>query len=210
MIIYAFKNKTNGKIYVGQTINTFRYRTMQHLRSNQTYFDKALNKYGIEGFEYKIIDTAQNPVELNKKEIYWIDKLNSLKPNGYNLCAGGKTSSGYRHTYESKRKMSVTKKKLGSMKGNKNHYYGKNHTEEIKQKMKKAWENEERLAKLKKHNENLDRTYQQKKVTNVDTGEVFNSIKEAAEKYSLKETHISRVCRGKRKTTGGFRWEYFK
>lgn len=210
MIIYAFKNKTNGKIYVGQTINTFRYRTMQHLRSNHTYFDKALNKYGIEGFEYKIIDTAQNPVELNEKEIYWIDKLNSLKPNGYNLCAGGKTSSGYRHTYESKRKMSVTKKKLGSMKGNKNHYYGKNHTEEIKQKMKKAWENEERLAKLKKRNENLDRTYQQKKVTNVDTDEVFNSIKEAAEKYSLKETHISRVCRGKRKTTGGFRWEYFK
>lgn len=96
------------------------------------------------------------------------------------------------------------------MKGNKNHYYGKNHTEEIKQKMKKAWENEERLAKLKKRNENLDRTYQQKKVTNVDTGEVFNSIKEAAEKYSLKETHISRVCRGKRKTTGGFRWGYFK
>ena len=210
MIIYAFKNKTNGKIYVGQTINTFKYRTMQHLRSNQTYFDKALNKYGVEGFEYKIIDTAQNPVELNEKEIYWIEKLNSLKPNGYNICTGGKTSSGYRHTYESKVKMSVTKKKLGSMRGNKNHYYGKKHTEEIKQKMKKAWENEERIAKLKKHNENLDRTYQQKKVVNVDTGEIFNSIKEAAEKYSLKETHISRVCRGKRKTTGGFRWEYFK
>ena len=96
------------------------------------------------------------------------------------------------------------------MKGKSNHYYGKKRTEEIKLKMKKAWENEERLDKLKEHNENLDRTYQQKRVLNVDTEEVFNSIKEAAAKYNLKETHISRVCRGKRKTTGGFRWEYLK
>ena len=46
------------------------------------------------------------------------------------------------------------------------------------------------------------------KVKNVDTGEVFSSVKEAALRYDLKDTHITRVCKGKRKRTGGFRWEY--
>lgn len=210
MIIYMFKNKINGKIYVGQTTQTFRKRTMQHMRSKKGYFDAALRKYGIESFEYEVIDTAKSTEELNKKEIYWIKKLNTMRPNGYNLCEGGNTTRGYSHREESKRKMSVTKKKLGSMKGEKNHYYGKHHTKEIREKMSKAWENEARRAKLKEQNKNLDRTYQCRKVLNVETKEIFNSIKEAANKYGLKDTHISRVCRGKRKTTGGFHWEYYE
>lgn len=39
-------------------------------------------------------------------------------------------------------------------------------------------------------------------------GEIFNSIIEAAEKYNIAPTHISRVCRGKRNRSGGFHWEY--
>ena len=49
----------------------------------------------------------------------------------------------------------------------------------------------------------------QKKVVNLDTGEIFDSVKSASQKYNLKDTHISRVCKGKRKTTGGFRWQYY-
>lgn len=208
MIIYAFKNRVNNKIYVGQTIQGFRVRTMQHMRANSTYFEKALNKYGLELFDYKILDRAESVYELNEKEKYWIKKLDSMKPNGYNLCEGGGVTTGYQHRDESRRKMSLTKKKIGSMRGEKNHYYGKHHTPEIREKMAEAWKNPERLARLKEQNEKLDRTYQQRKVLNIETGEVFNSIKEAASKYNLKETHISRVCRGGRKTTGGFHWEY--
>lgn len=46
------------------------------------------------------------------------------------------------------------------------------------------------------------------KIINLDTGEIFKSIKEAAEKYNTQITHISRVCRGKRKRTSGYRWAY--
>ena len=48
------------------------------------------------------------------------------------------------------------------------------------------------------------------KVINVDTGEVFGSIKDAGLKYNIEPTHITRVCKGKRKTCGGYRWEYVK
>jgi hypothetical protein len=36
----------------------------------------------------------------------------------------------------------------------------------------------------------------------------FSSIKEAAEKTKANDRHISAVCKGKRKTTGGYKWKY--
>lgn len=49
------------------------------------------------------------------------------------------------------------------------------------------------------------------KVKNLDTGEVFNSLKDAAEFCNLSSsTSISDCCRGKQKTAGGFHWEYYK
>ena len=47
-----------------------------------------------------------------------------------------------------------------------------------------------------------------RKVRCVETGEVFDSIKAAAEHYGLKRPNISAVLAGKNKTSGGFRWEY--
>lgn len=203
MIVYTFKNKINNKYYVGQTCRTFEERTKEHLRHNKTAFDKALKKYGIENFDYAVIDEAHDMDELNKKEIFWIKHFNSLAPFGYNLCIGGGNTKGYRHRTESKEKMRLAKK--GTFLGKENPFYGKKHTDETRQKMKEAW-TEERKEQLRL----MAKTRKQHtvKVRNVDTGEVFDSVKKAAEKYGLKGTHISRVCKGKRKTTGGFKWEY--
>ena len=45
------------------------------------------------------------------------------------------------------------------------------------------------------------------------TGEeikIFNSIIEAAEELNLHQPLITKCCRGERRTTGGFKWEYIK
>ena len=42
----------------------------------------------------------------------------------------------------------------------------------------------------------------------VDTGEVFNAVIDAENKYSIAHQNIIKVCKGQRKTAGGFRWEY--
>lgn len=47
-----------------------------------------------------------------------------------------------------------------------------------------------------------------KKVLNTDTGEVFNSITEAARTYNISNSKIGEVCNGIRKTTAGFKWEF--
>ena len=44
------------------------------------------------------------------------------------------------------------------------------------------------------------------KIKNVDTGEIFDSITLAAEKYSLTPSAISYCIKGKTKTSGGYHW----
>lgn len=46
-----------------------------------------------------------------------------------------------------------------------------------------------------------------KKVRCLETGEIFPNIITAREKYG-KNLHITDCCKGKRKTAGGFHWEY--
>lgn len=43
----------------------------------------------------------------------------------------------------------------------------------------------------------------------IDTGEVFLSLTEAAIAKGIDSSKITMVCKGLRKTSGGFRWEYF-
>lgn len=47
-------------------------------------------------------------------------------------------------------------------------------------------------------------------VVNLDTGEVFEKIIRASERFGVNASHISEACNGKRKTAGGFRWSYFE
>lgn len=204
VIIYKATNLLNGKVYIGQTTRTLKERMGEHLRHNESVFDKALAKYGIENFKVEVIDTATTTDELNQKEIYWISYYKSFGENGYNMCEGGGNTTGYHHTQAAKHIMSVAKKQTYIGKGNP--FYGKHHSEESKQKMSESRKGRVINEEWRKH---LSETSPKKvKVHNIETGEIFNSIKEAAEKYNIIPTHITRVCRGKRKTTGGFHWEY--
>jgi hypothetical protein len=47
-------------------------------------------------------------------------------------------------------------------------------------------------------------------VTNLDTGETFDAARHAAKHYGINDSHIGEVCKGKRKTAGGFHWSYKK
>lgn len=47
-----------------------------------------------------------------------------------------------------------------------------------------------------------------KRVTCVETGEVFDSIKEVNVKYGFHVSNICACCKGKVKTVGGYHWRY--
>lgn len=204
MIIYKIINNITNKIYVGQTVRSFKDRMAEHCRHTQQIIDMSINKHGKENFTYEIIDKAENIEDLNRKEKYWIDYFNSMVPHGYNQCCGGDNTMGYKHKESSKGKMSIAQYRR-NMKGEGNPFYGKHHSKETKIAMSKSWENR------KPNPENLKKATQKNKIKiiNLDTMEIFNSIIEASVAYNLKATNISRVCKKKRKTTGGFHWQYY-
>jgi len=44
-----------------------------------------IEKFGLENFNFEILDSASTQEELNKKQKEYIKKYNSLEPRGYNL-----------------------------------------------------------------------------------------------------------------------------
>lgn len=99
--IYCITNNINGKKYVGQTSTTVRKRYVEHVRCARAYEDttqllyRAMRKYGIDNFCVETIDSvsANSRDELkdmlNELEQYYVSKLNTYKPNGYNMTIGG-------------------------------------------------------------------------------------------------------------------------
>ncbi len=49
-----------------------------------------------------------------------------------------------------------------------------------------------------------------KKIRCIDTGEIFRSINDAEAAKKVHHAALTRCCKGKAKTAGGFRWEYVK
>ena len=106
MIVYLYTNLINGKGYVGITSISLAHRMGQH-PTGKTYFSNALRKYGKDAFNVEIIDYAATKEELSEKERYWIAKLGTMAPAGYNLTTGGEGM--YQLTAESCRKISMSK-----------------------------------------------------------------------------------------------------
>ena len=197
-VIYKATNILNGKSYIGQTKN-FKIRQAQHLKAKDDYsFHRALRKYGSESFEWSILEECSNDL-LDDKEIYWISYYNTYE-NGYNMTKGG----DHADALVDWRKNNPDKVKENALNGLKyaNEYH-KNHREEhLKQ-----------LASVRQ--KGVDAT--KKKVRCIEKDIIFDSLADA-ERWSISEKndnhkkanhqHISKVCKGQRKTCGGYHWEY--
>ena len=87
--IYLITNKLNNKCYVGQSVDIAR-RWRQHREAasrGETPLYKAIQKYGIENFEFSILEECLKE-ELDCKEIQYIERYNSYF-EGYNQTKGG-------------------------------------------------------------------------------------------------------------------------
>ena len=90
--IYKVTNKVNGKVYIGQSVDIGR-RWRQHMTAeDDIYFHKAIQKYGVENFEWEVIEKCKKS-ELDERESYWIEYYDSFN-KGYNCTKGGDGVSG--------------------------------------------------------------------------------------------------------------------
>lgn len=92
-IIYYWHCLKTNMGYVGQTVNTLSGRWKGHLnaafnhksKSGHWEFPKAIREHGVEAFEGHVICECNSAEDLSKMEGYWMRKLNTLWPNGYNM-----------------------------------------------------------------------------------------------------------------------------
>jgi group I intron endonuclease len=106
--VYITTNILNGKQYVGShSTNTV---DDGYLGSGR-YFLKALKKEGKENFKREILQECADILEARELEGSYIEKYNTLCPNGYNLSPkGGIGFKGANHSEHTKKKQSKWQK----------------------------------------------------------------------------------------------------
>ena len=227
MVIYKATNKINGKLYIGKTEVGLGLRMLKH-RSNskkpKTYFERALAKYGWDNFIFETIDFAQSAKELSEKEKYWIKYLNSTnKEIGYNCSPGGDGFQSEWFTPDIRKKMSERSS------GEKNHYYGKKHSEEVRKRISEHHKEyykdpakrnrlgakctEEQVLRNKLSH--LDKNGKKIRQIDIQTGEtvkiwdcVATACRAISGRNDIQSRLISSVITGKKKTAYGYKWAY--
>ncbi len=183
MEVYKLYKHTSpsGKVYIGITCKNpkDRFRSGKGYVHN-SYFYRAIKKYGWDNIEHKILLDGLTFQQAKKLEQWYIKYYNSNDLHyGYNLTLGGEGCLGYKHSEEHKKYISEklkgrvlseeTKRKLseankGKFKGEKNPFYGKKHSIETKL----------RISEVNKGNESwLGRSHSEetkKKLSRIKTG----------------------------------------
>ena len=217
--VYLTTNLVNGKKYVGQHLHD---GFDKYYKGSGTYIKRALDKYGWDNFDCKVICWCSTQTQLNEAEDNYIKLLNTMVPKGYNLKGGGangryseearkncsKAHKGIKHTAKTREKIANTlkgkeftnerKKKISaSLLGNTPWNKGKIgiYTEESLQKMSKAKINHPDISK---------KVYQYRK-----DGTFVKEYPSASEAMRITNVgHIIECCNGKRKSAGGCLWTY--
>lgn len=209
LYIYRITNIVNNKIYIGK-------HSSKSLENN--YYGsgiairKAIKKYGRENFKKEIVCICDNENELNKMEIFFIEKDGSFR-KGYNMTKGGEGILGHIQSAYTKAKASESRKlfyknnqevkqflsdKAKGRVGNKNSFFGKKLPKEHIEKLTSA-----RIKAITGENNPSAR-----KVRCIEKDIIFGTAKDAAVFCGLaSSTTILKASKGQRKTAGGFTWE---
>ena len=200
----------NGKKYIGKHSTTDVY---DGYFGSGIAIKQAINKYGIDNFKKEIICYCDNEEELKEMEKYHIKKEGTFS-KGYNLTLAGEGILGYKHTEDSIRKASDSRKR----------YYEEN--PEMREKISEMAK--KRVGKLnsfygrKLSQEHIDKltVSRVKAITGVnnpsarsvicnETGVKYDLAQDAATAVGLKySTTILKACKNIRKSAGGFTWRY--
>ena len=208
----------NNKRYVGITRQDPQRRWQNGKGYKGQVVYEAIQKYKWHNIEHRILYDNLSKIDAEKYEIELIKEWKTTDRNyGYNVENGGNINKEI--SAETRQKLSEANK------GQIPWIKGKHHTEEAKLKNRNkhlgntAWNkgikfSDESRNKMSKAKKELYKSgwlpSNCKKVVCKQTGQVFNSAREAARILGLNSGHVSSCCTGNRKSTGGYNFEYLK
>lgn len=205
--VYIIENKVNDKLYVGQTTYSVKQRFANHkcsAKKIKSALYGAFKKYGVDSFRVGKVISLNSKEEMDELEIFLISELNTIYPNGYNMTNGGEGALGRNVSDETKEKISQATK--GKTNGCNNHFFGKKHSDETKNKISVR----RKELKLKISDENKKKTseYFSKKVINLITGEVYESVKVFSSKLNLNYDVCKKRLQGRYSKPDWFKYCY--
>lgn len=195
--VYCIRNKINNKRYIGKSdcIYDRWCNHIYHLNTNShknIHLQNAWNKYGSESFEFYVVEPCASSDDAYEREKIWINYYDSYK-NGYNRDLGGSGSLGYKHTEETRRKMSELMQQRVKDFNYVHPLLGKKMSEESK---KRISESHKGLLVGQKNHMSI-------KIICITTNEIFECLSDANKKYhcNLNKRLKNGVCATGRQRT---------
>ena len=206
----------SGKSYIGLTSKDPQIRWQNGTGyAPETQIRQAIYKYGWNAFSHTILETNIETVEKAKeREQYWIEYFDSFR-NGYNMTEGGDTldPSAYKkkpvlcyETNEIYDSSVDAAAELGTSYSN----IGRACRTGIKCLGKHFIYLEDYYEGWTPRPDGRSISSKTKAVECKETGEIFDSIKEASNKMNITSSLISRCCNGVIKSTHGYHFCFIK
>lgn len=223
--VYLITDIKNNKKYIGK-------HSTNNLEDNYcgsgTIIKNIIKNGNKNRLKKDILEFCSSEEEAYQREEYYIKMYNAVEDkNFYNLKTGG--IKNIKISQETKDKIRKARLKEGAwkkeknpkynksseLKGSNNPFFGKKHTKRTKEKISESRKgmhhSTETILKIKQNNPNS------KKVQCVETGIIYNSIREAARGVGLKScTEIIRYLQGKAQYAGKdkerqiyYHWRYY-
>ncbi len=211
-IVYKVVNNETKQVYVGITTKSLEERKKDHLKKakngNSFEFQNAIATYGEEVFKWEQIDTATSTDELAKKEKEYILEFNS-KQEGYNSDSGGGIKKSV-YQYDIHTGDLINKYPNLTVAGNVINAKKKDLSEvclsvnKLYKGFYWSYDFVDNFIPLKDKRKKII----QKLSLDGDFIKEFNSVSEASKQTGCNKTSIAKVCRGERKSSGGYLWKY--
>lgn len=219
--IYKIENNINHNIYIGQSKNIKdRWRSHKSNAFNQNSKDynmviyQAMRKYGINAFSFEILEECSQEL-LNEKEKYWIKYYDSYN-SGYNSTPGGddacihygKIVELYDLTGKYVTEYPSVTEAAQNLKISRNTIYSILQGQRLSAKgYQFKYKNDSKIIQPYTNKQGGKKSVvQYDKQNNIIS--IFESAAEAARQLSLDASTITKVCKGRLKTHGGYIWRY--
>lgn len=199
--IYYIKNKSNGKVYVGQSVNINK-RFLSHktyLRNNDHWLKELQDEWNDDEsvFEFGVIEYCVHE-KLNERERFWIARYKEIT-RVYNMSDGGSGPCGYKWT-----KAHREHEKIG-MVGRNPSMRGRKFSEEHRRRISEALKGNTNARYGKDHP--LSRP-----VRSITTGKEYECAnaagKDCGSHSNYPGSNILACCAGRRERAYGQQWEY--
>lgn len=192
----------DGKVYIGITGRKAYQRWHNgHGYKQHRYFWNAIQKYGWGNIRHEVLFEGLTKEEAERKEVELIAEYKSNQREfGYNLSTGGESGSkGATFGEETRKKMRAA-------------HTGKKMSEVAKIRMSLSARGKRKSPDAKEKYKMYQVLHNGKRVHQLSKDGLiineFETIQEAERRTGVDNSHIRAVCKGRRKTAGGFLWKF--